>query len=182
MCLELLSVLKMSPAQSFPWIRVRWTAFCGWTGRTSQPMCRQASLGRTWRGRSVLLRACSVCVCVPVVTREAPARLLTTPPCPSPQLEELGYTAGHEPDSLEFSSVGGWVATRSSGMKKNIYGNIEDIVVRIRMVTARGTMERNFLVRGGEGGGCLECVTLSVVCTGPEEFYWSRYPTLHAGI
>ena len=71
------------------------------------------------------------------------------PLCPFPQLEELGYTAGHEPDSLEFSSVGGWVATRSSGMKKNIYGNIEDIVVRIRMVTARGTMERNFLVCGG---------------------------------
>lgn len=31
-------------------------------------------------------------------------------------------------------------------MKKNIYGNIEDIVVRVRMVTAKGTMERNFLV------------------------------------
>lgn len=29
---------------------------------------------------------------------------------------------------MEFSSVGGWVATRASGMKKNIYGNIEDLV------------------------------------------------------
>lgn len=29
---------------------------------------------------------------------------------------------------MEFSSLGGWVATRASGMKKNIYGNIEDIV------------------------------------------------------
>lgn len=38
------------------------------------------------------------------------------------------------------------MATRSSGMKKNIYGNIEDLVVRIRMVTPNGTMERNFLV------------------------------------
>lgn len=64
----------------------------------------------------------------------------------SPKLGESGYTTGHEPDSLEFSSVGGWVATRSSGMKKNIYGNIEDLVVRIRMVTPSGTMERNFLV------------------------------------
>jgi len=61
------------------------------------------------------------------------------------RLGESGYTTGHEPDSLEFSSVGGWVATRSSGMKKNIYGNIEDLVVRIRMVTPSGTMERNFL-------------------------------------
>ena len=35
---------------------------------------------------------------------------------------------GHEPDSMEFSSLGGWVATRASGMKKNVYGNIEDLV------------------------------------------------------
>ena len=45
------------------------------------------------------------------------------------QLTEKGYCTGHEPDSQEFSTVGGWVATRSSGMKKNIYGNIEDLVI-----------------------------------------------------
>ncbi len=39
------------------------------------------------------------------------------------------------------------MATRSSGMKKNVYGNIEDLVIRVRMVTPKGTMERNFLVR-----------------------------------
>uniref|UniRef100_A0A8C1PX84 Alkylglycerone-phosphate synthase n=1 Tax=Cyprinus carpio TaxID=7962 RepID=A0A8C1PX84_CYPCA len=44
------------------------------------------------------------------------------------QLNERGYCTGHEPDSMEFSSLGGWVATRASGMKKNIYGNIEDLV------------------------------------------------------
>uniref|UniRef100_A0A2K6FJ34 Alkylglycerone-phosphate synthase n=1 Tax=Propithecus coquereli TaxID=379532 RepID=A0A2K6FJ34_PROCO len=43
------------------------------------------------------------------------------------QLKESGYCTGHEPDSLEFSTVGGWVSTRASGMKKNIYGNIEDL-------------------------------------------------------
>ena len=44
------------------------------------------------------------------------------------QLSEKGFCTGHEPDSMEFSSLGGWVATRASGMKKNIYGNIEDLV------------------------------------------------------
>lgn len=44
------------------------------------------------------------------------------------QLNESGYCTGHEPDSMEFSSLGGWVATRASGMKKNSYGNIEDLV------------------------------------------------------
>lgn len=46
------------------------------------------------------------------------------------QLTDKGYCTGHEPDSIEFSSLGGWVATRASGMKKNIYGNIEDLVRR----------------------------------------------------
>lgn len=59
------------------------------------------------------------------------------------RLEKEGYTTGHQPDSLEFSSLGGWVATRASGMKKNLYGNIEDMVVRIKMVTAKGTIEKS---------------------------------------
>ena len=35
------------------------------------------------------------------------------------------------------------MATRASGMKKNIYGNIEDILVRVKMVTPRGTVEKS---------------------------------------
>lgn len=67
------------------------------------------------------------------------------------QLRLQGLTSGHEPDSYEFSSLGGWVATRASGMKKNRYGNIEDLVVRVRMVTGRIddpeiTLERGLLV------------------------------------
>ena len=71
-------------------------------------------------------------------TPSSPSPHLPSPPLPSPvppdtppdsaQLRDKGFTTGHEPDSLEFSTVGGWVATRSSGMKKNIYGNIEDLV------------------------------------------------------
>ncbi|XP_037379506.1 alkyldihydroxyacetonephosphate synthase, peroxisomal [Talpa occidentalis] len=59
------------------------------------------------------------------------------------QLKESGYCTGHEPDSLEFSTLGGWVSTRASGMKKNIYGNIEDLVVHIKMVTPRGIIEKS---------------------------------------
>ena len=46
--------------------------------------------------------------------------------------------SGHEPDSVEFSTLGGWISTRASGMKKNIYGNIEDIVQSITFVTTEG--------------------------------------------
>uniref|UniRef100_A0ACB8G0F0 Uncharacterized protein n=1 Tax=Sphaerodactylus townsendi TaxID=933632 RepID=A0ACB8G0F0_9SAUR len=59
------------------------------------------------------------------------------------RLAESGYCTGHEPDSMEFSTLGGWVATRASGMKKNVYGNIEDLVVHIKMVTPRGVIEKS---------------------------------------
>ncbi|XP_075685625.1 alkyldihydroxyacetonephosphate synthase, peroxisomal isoform X1 [Rhinoderma darwinii] len=59
------------------------------------------------------------------------------------QLAESGYCTGHEPDSMEFSTLGGWVATRASGMKKNIYGNIEDLVVHLKVVTPKGIVEKS---------------------------------------
>lgn len=58
-------------------------------------------------------------------------------------LGSMGFVFGHEPDSHEFSTLGGWVATKASGMKKNVYGNIEDLVIHIKMATAVGTVERN---------------------------------------
>merc|ERR1719427_1075802 len=61
-------------------------------------------------------------------------------------LKKMGFCTGHEPDSMEFSSLGGWVATRASGMKKNIYGNIEDIVVHFKVVTPQGVIEKDCMV------------------------------------
>ena len=52
-------------------------------------------------------------------------------------LARYGFTIGHEPDSYEFSTLGGWIATHASGMKKNRYGNIEDIVLDVTAVTAQ---------------------------------------------
>jgi alkyldihydroxyacetonephosphate synthase len=59
------------------------------------------------------------------------------------QLAEHGYTLGHEPDSVEFSTLGGWIATHASGMKKNRYGNIEDLVLDLTVVTPLGTLTRS---------------------------------------
>ncbi len=56
-------------------------------------------------------------------------------------LGEVGCTSGHVPDSLEFSTLGGWISTHASGMKKNRYGNIEDIVLEATLVTPSGTIE-----------------------------------------
>lgn len=58
------------------------------------------------------------------------------------ELKRHGLTMGHEPDSVEFSTLGGWIATNASGMKKNKYGNIEDLVLDVTVATAEGTLER----------------------------------------
>ena len=57
-------------------------------------------------------------------------------------LNKEGYTVVHEPDSYEFSTVGGWISTNAAGMKKHRYGNIEDIVQNLTMITPSGTINQ----------------------------------------
>ncbi|MEP6481449.1 MAG: FAD-binding oxidoreductase [Rhodoglobus sp.] len=56
------------------------------------------------------------------------------------QLNAQGWTIGHFPDSFTHSTVGGWVATRSSGMQSDKYGDIADIARGLRVVRAGGTL------------------------------------------
>jgi alkyldihydroxyacetonephosphate synthase len=57
------------------------------------------------------------------------------------ELQKRGYTSGHDPDSIELATLGGWIATNASGMKKNRYGNIEDIVLEATLITPTGDVE-----------------------------------------
>jgi alkyldihydroxyacetonephosphate synthase len=50
------------------------------------------------------------------------------------QLGVLGWTLGHFPDSFTHSTLGGWVATRSSGMQSDKYGDIAEITRGVRVV------------------------------------------------
>jgi alkyldihydroxyacetonephosphate synthase len=56
------------------------------------------------------------------------------------QLAALGYTFGHFPDSFTHSTLGGWIATRSSGMQSDRYGDIADLTKGLRVVTPSGTL------------------------------------------
>ena len=49
----------------------------------------------------------------------------------------------HFSSDIKFYSLGGWVATRASGMKKNVYGNIEDLIVSVKMVTPVGVLDKS---------------------------------------
>ncbi len=56
------------------------------------------------------------------------------------QLAARGYTFGHFPDSFPHSTLGGWIATRSSGMQSDRYGDIADMVKGLRVVTPAGLL------------------------------------------
>jgi alkyldihydroxyacetonephosphate synthase len=54
------------------------------------------------------------------------------------ELNERGYTLNHSPQSLDRSSVAGWVATRASGQFSSRYGSIEDLTVAFTVVLPTG--------------------------------------------
>jgi alkyldihydroxyacetonephosphate synthase len=59
------------------------------------------------------------------------------------QLAARGYTLGHFPDSFPHSTLGGWIATRSSGMQSDRYGDIADLTKGLRVVTPSGMLVTN---------------------------------------
>lgn len=56
------------------------------------------------------------------------------------ELQARGFTLGHSPQSIDRSSVGGWVATRSTGQFSSRYGSIEDLVVALSVVLPTGEL------------------------------------------
>ena len=66
-------------------------------------------------------------------------------------LERGGLTLGHFPDSFLFSTLGGWVSTRSSGMLSDSYGNIEEMVTAVRLVTPAGVLETRPIPHASNG-------------------------------
>jgi len=57
------------------------------------------------------------------------------------QLRAQGYTLGHFPQSFEFSTLGGWIATRSCGQQSLRYGRIEHLFAGGQLETPVGTLE-----------------------------------------
>ncbi|HLW71540.1 MAG TPA: FAD-binding oxidoreductase [Candidatus Binataceae bacterium] len=67
------------------------------------------------------------------------------------QLRPHGLTLRHYPQSFEFSSLGGWIATRSGGHYATLYTHIDDFVEAIRAVTPAGLLKSRRLPGSGAG-------------------------------
>jgi alkyldihydroxyacetonephosphate synthase len=55
-------------------------------------------------------------------------------------LNNKGMTMGFFPESLEHSTVGGWISTKASGQESNAYGDIEDIVIGVDLYRSDSTV------------------------------------------
>ncbi|MBL26877.1 MAG: FAD-binding oxidoreductase [Rhodospirillaceae bacterium] len=67
------------------------------------------------------------------------------------QLKPHGYSMRHFPQSFEYSTVGGWVATRSGGHFATLYTHIDEFVESLEVVTPAGMIETRRLPGSGAG-------------------------------
>ena len=113
------------------------------------------------------------------------------------ELNERGYTLNHSPQSLDRSTVGGWVATRATGQFSSRWGGIEDLLVALTVVLPTGETVASILAPraslgpdlcqlfiGAEGTlGVVVEVTLKIFPTAPARVFDTlRFPTVAAGL
>ncbi len=67
------------------------------------------------------------------------------------QLGERGLTLRHFPQSFEFSTLGGWIATRAGGHFATLHTHIDDLVESVRALTPAGVWESRRLPGSGAG-------------------------------
>ena len=115
------------------------------------------------------------------------------------ELKRNGLCFGHCPDSMEFSTLGGWISTSASGMKKNLYGNIEDLILNTTFIspsptpiTTTSPLQRTSsgpksffpLLLGSEG--CLGFITKAIIKLSPLPVHQSHasvvFPNFNAGL
>lgn len=85
------------------------------------------------------------------VSRAARVQAGVFGPALEEQLRPTGFTLRHFPQSFEFSTVGGWLATRAGGHFATGYTHIDDLTESLRVVTPAGVAESRRLPGSGAG-------------------------------
>jgi alkyldihydroxyacetonephosphate synthase len=112
------------------------------------------------------------------------------------QLRPHGLTLRHYPQSFEFSTLGGWIATRSGGHYATNRTHIDDFVESVRLLTPRGPLESRRLPGSGAGPSPDRLVVGSEGILGVVTEAWMRlqdrprfrstasvrFPTMAAGV
>jgi len=93
---------------------------------------------------------------VDVVSQTVTAQAGMLGPALERAVNARGFSLGHFPQSFEFSSLGGWIATRSAGQTSVGYGKIEEMVEAVRIVAPAGIIETKLVPASASGPSLLE--------------------------
>ncbi len=85
------------------------------------------------------------------VSRSARIQAGALGPSLEEQLHEHGLTLRHFPQSFEYSTLGGWIATRAGGHFASVWTHIDDFVESVRAITPAGSWESRRLPGSGAG-------------------------------
>jgi alkyldihydroxyacetonephosphate synthase len=145
----------------------------------------EPDVGEGYRGTvSVDLRHLAGVLEVDPVSRAARIAGGTLGPALEAQLKPHGLTLRHFPQSFEWSTLGGWIATRSGGHFATLYTHIDEFVEAIRVVTPRGTVQTRRLPGSGAGPSVERLFSGSEGTLGVITEAWMRVqprPRLRAG-
>jgi alkyldihydroxyacetonephosphate synthase len=109
-------------------------------------------VGPSYNGAvSIDLRALDRVLEVDPVSRAARIQAGATGPGLESQLAEQGLTLRHFPQSFEYSTLGGWIATRAAGHFATIWTHIEDLVESVRAIAPSGEWSSRRLPGSGAG-------------------------------
>lgn len=112
----------------------------------------EAAIGKGYAGAvSLDLRRLDRVLEVDSTSRLIRVQAGATGPVLEDQLAPHGYSLRHFPQSFEFSTVGGWIATRAGGHFATLYTHIDDLVCSIRSVTPKGIWQSRRLPASGAG-------------------------------
>jgi alkyldihydroxyacetonephosphate synthase len=100
---------------------------------------------------SIDLRRMNRVLEVDAVSRAARIQAGATGPELEDQLREHGLTLRHFPQSFEYSTLGGWIATRAGGHFATLYTHIDDLIESVRAMTMEGEWESRRLPASGAG-------------------------------
>ena len=139
---------------------VAWLDWCAHSGVAAVPYGGGSSVvggveppsGEAYRATvSIDLRNLNRVLEVDRISRAARIQAGLYGPALEDQLRPHGLTLRHFPQSFEFSSLGGWIATRSGGHFATLYTHLDDFVESLRVVTPQGIVESRRLPGSGAG-------------------------------
>jgi alkyldihydroxyacetonephosphate synthase len=134
------------------WCSSEGVAVIPYGGGSSVVKGTEPDVGKAYKGVATIdMRRLGQVLEVDSISRAAHIQAGIFGPALEDGLRPHGLTLRHFPQSFEYSTLGGWIATRSGGHFATLYTHIDDFVESLRIVTPTGIIETRRLPGSGAG-------------------------------